>query len=89
MKRLGGFSEGAGPVYCVEYLQDFKGKLHEIDSRRKLNTKGLMLADARRFVVMFDFHAVDPGERTAALLCSHAQRKQAVARDDGSTKKWA
>jgi hypothetical protein len=48
-----------------------------------------MLADARRFVVMFDFHAVDPGERTAALLCSHAQRKQAVARVDGSTKKWA
>jgi hypothetical protein len=27
MKRLGGFSKGAGPVHRVEYLQDFKGKL--------------------------------------------------------------
>jgi len=27
-----------------------------------------MLADARRFVAMFDFHAVDLGERTSPLL---------------------
>ena len=68
MKRLGGFSKGARSVYRVEYLQDFKGKLHEIDSCRKLNAKGIMLADARRFVAMFDFHAVDLGERTSPLL---------------------
>jgi hypothetical protein len=67
MKRLGGFRKGAGPVHRVEYLQDFKGKLHEIDSCRKLNTKGLMLADARLFVVVFDFQAADLSERTALL----------------------
>ena len=70
MKRLGSFSKGAGPVHRVEYLQDFKGELHEIDPCRKLNAKGFMLTDARLFVVTFDAFNVAQNRhcRTRRLL---------------------
>jgi hypothetical protein len=52
MKTLGGFCKRARSIYRVEYLQDFKGKFHDDGFPPQSNTKGVMLADARLFVVM-------------------------------------